>query len=207
MSRTQRNLLLAVALIAIVVLVGRHGNLFHSSSTTTTTAAATTTTTTTTTSSTTAATTTTTTATAATTCRGADFSGVNVGSQGAAGTGYDIMTLTKVTAGSCVVDGYPVLSFQDAKGTLETSLSVVHSTSFPAAPANAGAVAYTIADGGRVDVQFRYSDVPSGTETCPSVAQVNVQFVPGDTSVPVSFPYVISPCSSAQVGVSAFYPG
>ena len=160
MSRTLRNLLLAVALIAIVVLVGRHGNLFHSSSTTTTTAAATTTTTTTTTSSTTAATTTTTTATAATTCRGADFSGVNVGSQGAAGTGYDIMTLTKVTAGSCVVDGYPVLSFQDAKGTLETSLSVVHSTSFPAAPANAGAVAYTIADGGRVDVQFRYSDVP-----------------------------------------------
>ncbi len=204
MSRTLRNLILAVALIAIVVLVGRHSKLFHTNTTTSSTAPTSTVPATT---STTSASTTTSSVAQLTTCRGADFTGVNVGSQGAAGTGYDIMTLTKVSAGSCVVDGYPRLSFQDAKGAVETGLSLVDSTSFPAAPANAGAVAYTVADGGRVDVQFRYSDVPSGTQACPAVAQVDVQFVPGDTSVPVSFPYPISPCSSAQVGVSAFYPG
>ena len=119
-----------------------------------------------------------------TTCRGKDFTGENVGSQGAAGTGYDIMTLTKVTPGTCVVDGYPILSFQDTQGALETGLGFDDSTNFPA-PANAGATTYSVTDGSRVDVQF----------------------VLGDTSVPVRFPYPISPCASSPIGVSAFYPG
>ena len=184
MSRTLRNLILAVILVVIVVVVGRHGNLFHST-TTSTTAPPSTSTTVTPTTSTTGATTTTVPA-YTTTCRGKDFTGENVGSQGAAGTGYDIMTLTKVTPGTCVVDGYPILSFQDTQGALETGLGFDDSTNFPA-PANA--------------------DVAAANETCPTVAQVNVQFVLGDTSVPVRFPYPISPCASSPIGVSAFYPG
>lgn len=205
MSRTLRNLILAVILVVIVVLVERHGNLFHST-TTSTTAPPSTSTTVTPTTSTTGATTTTTVPAYTTTCRGKDFTGENVGSQGAAGTGYDIMTLTKVTPGTCVVDGYPILSFQDTQGALETGLGFDDSTNFPA-PANAGATTYSVTDGSRVDVQFRYGDVAAANETCPTVAQVNVQFVLGDTSVPVRFPYPISPCASSPIGVSAFYPG
>jgi len=117
------------------------------------------------------------------------------------------MTLTKVSGGTCVVNGYALLTFQGAHGVTESTLRVSDSTDFPSAPANVGATSYSVSDGGRIDVQFRYSDVPTGTAACPSVVQVDVQFVAGDTAVPVSFPYAITPCASTEVGVSAFYPG
>ena len=202
MSRVTRNLFLAIAIVIIGLAAGY--TIGHRSTTTTTTS--TTSTTSTTVSTPTSVPTSTTTAASLTTCRGADFTGTNVGSEGAAGTGYDNMTLPKVSGGTCVVDGYPIVSFMSAKGVVVTGLSVNDATNFPAGPANGAPSAHTVTTGGKVDVQLRYSDIPVGTATCPSVAQVNVQFIAGDTSVPVSFPYPISPCG-AQLAVSSLYPG
>jgi len=199
-SRSARNLLLAVALVVVGTVAGYAAG-HHTPSTTTTS-----TTTVATTSTSAPASTTTTTAPSLTTCRGSDFSGANVGSEGAAGTGYDIMSLTKVSTGSCVVDGYAIVSFLAAKGVVVTGLSVVDSTDFPAGPAHGAPGAHTVVTGGKVDLQLRYSDIPVGTTTCPTVAQVNVQMVAGDTSIPVSFPYPISPCGG-QLSLSPLYPG
>ncbi len=198
MNRVLRNLLIIVAVVVVVGL-GRHFSR-HSATTTTTSTTSTTST------STTVPTSTTTATVSATTCRGAEFTGTNLGSEGAAGTGYDTMTLLKDTAGTCVVDSYPLLTLQGAKGAVVSGVVVSGSTDFPTAPANAGVSAHTISDGEKLNVEFRYSDVPVGSETCPSVAQVDVQFVANDTTVPVSFPYPITLCTSAGVGVSAFYP-
>jgi hypothetical protein len=128
-----------------------------------------------------------------------------VGSEGAAGTGYDIMTLTKVSGNSCVVDGYPIVTLLDSTGNIKR-FTLNDSTNFPTVPANAAPVAHTVVVGQKIDVQLRYSDIGVGTEACASVSRVNLQFVAGDTAVPINFAYPISPCQSV-VEVSGFYPG
>lgn|GEM_PF-963463 len=201
MNRAVRAVLIVVVLV-VLVTVGRH--FIHANTPTTTTTTTSTSTTTSTPSSTSSPTTSTTTRASLTTCRGSQFTGVNVGSEGAAGTGYDTMTLTKVSSGSCVVDSYPLVTLQEAKGVVESNYKTTDSTNFPA-PANAGVTARTITVGQKISVQIRYSDVPVGTEACPEVVQVNLQFVPGDTSVPVVFPFPISPCVGEGISVSPFY--
>ena len=211
MRRTTRNLLLALLLVAIVVLTAGH-RLFQGAPTTTSTtsttvpAATSTSTPTSTPTSTSTSTSTTTTVGSLTSCRGSGFTGANIGSQGAAGTGYDTMVLTKVSAGSCVVDGYPLLTLQNAHGTVAAGFRFTDAAGFPGAPSGGTPSAHTVSAGEKIDVQFRYSDVPVGNEVCPSVGQVNLQFVPGDTSVPITFTYPLSPCASGGIGVSGFYP-
>jgi len=198
-SRSLRNLLLALLLVVIVIATaGRH--YWTTSSTTTTSTTTTSTTTTSVVSSSTS-----TTLANVTSCRGSQFTGVNVGSQGAAGTGYDTMTLTKVAGTSCVIDGYPLVTMQSAQGTVVSS-QIQDATDFPAGPASGAPVAHTIVVGQKIDVQLRYADQPVGTQVCPSVQHVDVQFVAGDASVPVTFAYPITVCGST-VSVSPFYPG
>ena len=204
MSRTARNFVLALVLVIVVVVAGY--GVHHRTTTTTTTTVATTTTTTTTTSTTTTVPTSTTTAPASlTTCRGSQFAGTNVGSQGAAGTGYDTMTLTKTSPGTCVVDGYPLITLLDAQGAPISGFSVAGATDLPA-PANGPPVALTISAGQRVGVELRYSDIPIGNAACPTVSQVDVRFVAGDQAVPVTFTYPIQPCEG-NLAVSPFYRG
>ena len=202
MSRTARNFVLALVLVIVVVVAGY--GIGHRSPTTTTTTTTTTTPPTTTTTAPHAPTTTT--PASLTTCRGSQFTGTNVGSQGAAGTGYDIMTLTKTSPGTCVVDGYPIVSLLNAKGAVITGFNVTGATDFPEGPAHGAPAAHTITTGQKVDVQIRYSDIPVGTAVCPSVSQVDVQFVTGDQTVPVIFTYPIQPCGG-DLAVSPFYPG
>ncbi len=204
MNRALRAVLIVVALV-VIVTAGRH--LFHRTTTTTTTTTTTSPPTTTTPSSpsTTSPTTSTTTAASLTTCRGTDFTGANLGSQGAAGTGYDTLTLTRISPGSCVVDSYPILTLESAKGAVVSNYATSDATNFPGA-ASGGAKMLTVSAGGKISLQIRYGDVPVGTEACPSVDQVNVQFVAGDTSVPVAFSFPISPCVGEGIAVSPFYP-
>ena len=201
MSRTARNLVLALVLVLVVIGagygIGRRG-------TTTTTTTSTTSPSTTTTTAPHAPTTTT--PASLTTCRGSQFTGTNVGSQGAAGTGYDTMTLTKTSPGTCVVDGYPIVTLLNAKGAVITGFNVTGATDFPEGPARGAPSAHTVATGQKVDVQLRYSDIPVGNATCPSVSQVDLQFVTGDQTVPISFTYPIEPCEG-NLAVSPFYPG
>lgn len=206
MSRVARNFVLALVLVVVAVVVGSRIGHHRTSTPTTSTIVTTTTSTTVTTTTTTVPTSTTTVPASLTTCRGSQFTGTNVGSEGAAGTGYDIMTLTKTSPGSCVVDGYPIVSFLGAKGVVITGLSVRDAIDFPIGAAQGPPRAHTIAAGQKVGLQVRYADIPVGTATCPSVTQINVQFVAGDQSVPVNIVYPIAPCGGA-LAVSAFYRG
>lgn len=201
MRRSQRYLILAIVLVVAAFTVGRYIIQRPSTATTTITTTASSTSTTT---STTPASSTTTSLASLTTCRGSQFTGTNVGSQGAAGTGYDIMSLTKVSGNSCVVHGYPIVSLFSSKGAL-TGFTLSNSINFPSVPANAAPVAHTVVAGQKIDVQLRYSDIGSGTQACASVSKVNVQFVAGDSPVIVNFAFPISPCESL-IGVSGFYP-
>lgn len=203
MRRSLRNLILAVLLVVVGLTVGRvyaHRTVTTTTTTTTTTTVPATSSTTTTTPS----SSTTSTPASLTTCRGSQFTGSNVGSQGATGTGYDVMTLTKVSGGPCVVDGYPLVTLLNAQGALR-GMTMSNSTNFPTPLANVAPVAHRVLTGQQVDVQLRYFDVPSGTQACVSVSQVNLQFVAGDTPVRVDFAYPIAPCPGT-VGVSGFYP-
>lgn len=205
MNRALRAVLIVVVLV-VVVTVGRH--VFHKTTTATSTSTTTSPTSTTTTpsnTSTSAPTTSTTTAASLTTCRGTDFSGANLGSQGAAGTGYDTMTLTRITPGSCVVDSYPIITLESAKGVVVSNYATSDATNFPGA-ANGGAKMHTVNAGQKISLQVRYRDEPVGTEACTNIAQVNVQFVAGDTSVPIAFPFPITPCLGEGIAVSPFYP-
>ena len=201
MRRSQRNLILAVLLVVVALTVGRYivQRPVTSSTSSTTIAAPSTSTTTT-----SPPSTTTTTAASLTTCRGSQFTGANIGSQGAAGTGYDVMSLTKVSGNSCVIDGYPIVTLFNSKGAL-TGFTLSNSTNFLSAPANAAPAAHTVLTGQKIEVQLRYADIAVGTQACASVSRANVQFVAGDTPVSVTFAYPISPCQS-PIGVSGFYP-
>ena len=210
MRRSLRNLILALLLVVVGLTLGRFYS-HHSTptslpttSTSTTSLAPTTSVPTSSVPTTTAPTTSTTRVSSLTTCRGSQFTGVNVGSQGAAGTAYDVMTLTKVAGSPCTVDGYPLLTLLDDKGVV-TGVAVSASTEFSTAPANAVPVAHTIVTGQKVDIQLRYFDVASGSQACANVSRVSVQFVAGDTPVVVPFAFPIAPCQGA-VGVSGFYP-
>jgi hypothetical protein len=198
--RSQRNLIWAVGLVVVALIVGRYFVQHPSTTTTITTTASSTSTT----STTTTQPSSTTTVASLTTCRGSQFTGVNVGSEGAAGTGYDIMTLTKVSGNSCVVDGYPIVTLLNSTGAIKR-FTLNDSTNFPTVPANAAPVAHNVVVGQKIDIQLRYSDIGAGTEACASVSKVSVQFVAGDTAVPVNFAYPISPCGNV-VDVSGFYP-
>ena len=201
MSRTLRTALIAVAVV-VAFTAGRE--LSHHTTTTTSTTSTSTTSTSTTTS--TIPSNTTTSTASLTTCRGSQFTGANLGSQGAAGTGYDVMTLTNTGAVSCVIDGYPLVTLQEAKGVVESVSKMSDSTDFPASPANLPPSSHTVGVGQQVSIELRYSDVPVGVETCPAIVQVSVRFIDNDTSVPVAFPYPISPCVLEGIAVSPFYP-
>ena len=205
MRRSLRNLLLALLLVVVGLALGRfyshHGTPTSppTTSTSTTSVAPTSSVPTT-----TSPTTSTTRVSSLTTCRGSQFTGANVGSQGAAGTAYDVMTLTKVAGSPCTVDGYPLLTLSNDKGVVR-GISVSASTEFSTPPANVSPVAHTIVTGQKVDIQLRYFDVASGSQACANVSRVSVQFVAGDTPVVVPFAFPISPCQGA-VGFSGFYP-
>ncbi len=203
MSRTLRTALIA---IAVVVAFTEGRELSHHTTTTTSTTSTTTTSTTSTTTTSTIPSNTTTSTASLTTCRGSQFSGANVGSQGAVGTGYDVMTLTNTAAGSCVIDGYPLVTLQEAHGVVESVSKMSDSTNFPSSPANLPPSPHTIGVGQQISIELRYSDVPVGVETCPAIVQVSVRFIQNDTSVPVTFPNPISPCVLEGIAVSPLYP-
>jgi len=197
MSRGFKSVLLFVAFAAIVVL-SRHA--LHTSSTanSTTTAASAT--------SSIPATST----TLATTCQGNDFSGVFVQGEGAAGTITDSITLTKKTAGTCVVDGYPLITLQDNQGGLVKSTPIELSPSnqviqFPDPLANKVPAALTVTQGTSVTFSFGYSDVQTGNTACPNVGSLSVQFAAGGSTVSVTPQYALQPCNNATLWISPFY--
>ena len=154
--------------------------------------------------------TTTTTTALATTCRGADFTGAFVQGQGAAGTIYAGVKLTKTTAGSCTLKGWPLLTLQDKDGAVLTITQVnqpssTSSVQFAEAKANEAPSLVTMNQKSTVQFSFAYSDVTTGTTACVNATTMNVRFTRNDTSIVVTPQFPLQPCNNGTMWVSPFY--
>ena len=152
----------------------------------------------------------TTTTAGGTTCRGSDFHGIFNQGQGAAGTIYASITLTKSTAGSCTLKGWPILTLQDRTGSvLPTNTvdlpSAASAIQFPNAKANASPSMLTLTDGSSTTFSLAYSDVPVGVETCGSATSIAVEVAKAGSSVAITPAYPQQPCNHGTVWVSPFY--
>ena len=194
MRRGLISLAIFIAFVAIYTL-GRHG--FGTSTTTTTTT-------------TTSTTVVTTTTLASTACKANDFTGAYNEGQGAAGTIEASMTLTKSTAGSCTLKGWPLMTLQDRLGAVLASNlidvpSASNSRQFTVVKANAAPKMLTLNQNATTNFSLAYSDVPTGATACESAVTLSIQFVASGPAINVTPPYPVQPCNSGQIWVSPFY--
>jgi hypothetical protein len=187
-----------VAFVAIFTL-SRHA--IDSSTTTTTTTAKIATTTSSTTS----------TTLASANCNASDFTGTYNEGEGAAGTVYASVTLTKTTAGTCTLKGWPILTLQDRLGALlkSTGIDVPSAASgfqfATPSQANAAPTTLTLSADKTATFSLAYSDVQSGTTACESAVTISVQFAPGGAAITVTPTYVVQPCNNGEIWLSPFY--
>ena len=155
--------------------------------------------------------TTTTTIAAASDCVASDFSGAYNEGEGAAGTIYASVTLTKTTSGTCTLEGWPILTLSDRLGAVlkSTGVEVPSAASgfqfLTPTQANAAPKTLTLSMNGTTTFSLAYSDVQSGTAACESAVTVSVQFVAGGASIPVTPQYAVQPCDAGQIWLSPFY--
>lgn len=200
----RRGLTSVAIFVAFIVIITLSRHVIDQTSSTTTTTVATTTTTAVTSS------TTTTVATAATTCQGSSFTGVYNEGEGAAGTVYASVTLTKHTAGTCSVKGWPILTLSDKTGAVLPSSAVDESGTdnaiqFLSAKANEPPTTMSLANGSVTIFSIAYSSVPTANTVCDNAVTVSVQFAAGGSSVPVTPAYTVQPCDNGKIWVSPFY--
>jgi hypothetical protein len=146
----------------------------------------------------------------ATTCQGSDFSGVFNQGQGAAGTIYASITLTKTSLGQCTIKGWPTLTLQDRTGAVLPSSSVDLPTvnspiQFSDPKANQAPALVTLHQGSTTTFSLAFSNVPVGNETCGAATTISVTVKKGKSSVPVTPDYPQAPCNHGSVWVSPFY--
>ena len=193
MSRALKSLGLFLAFVVILTL-SRHA--IHSSTSTTSTSSP--------------SSSTTSTIVGVSTCSARDFHGVYNAGQGAIGTVYASVTLTKDAGPTCTLKGWPLLTLQDRTGAvLPSSTSDLPTTNspiqFPDVPANHAPTTLTLKNGDSVNFDMAYSSVPTGTQTCPSVETLSVQLVKGGSVVAITPAYPPQPCNQGAIWVSPFF--
>lgn len=198
MSRALKSLALFAAFVVIITL-SRHEIDLGSTTTTTTSTTSTTTTTS-----------VTTTLPLASTCVGGDFKGVYNEGEGAAGTISASITLTKITAGTCTLKGWPLLTLQDTTGAVLTSSTIDEEPgdapiTFSPAQANKTPTWLNVSANATVDFALAYSDVPTTTAACPSARTISVQVAKNGTTAIVTPGAAIMPCNQGTIWVSPFY--
>jgi hypothetical protein len=186
---------------AAIFTLSRH----HTATTTTTTSVAHVTTTT---GPTNTSTTTSTLAEAA--CQGSSFSGVYNEGQGAAGTVYASVTLTKTSPGTCGESGWPIVALQDKSGallpvTLVDVPSSGNTLQFATAKANRPPTQLLLHQGSVTTFSLAYSSVTTANTECDNALTLNIQFTTGGSAVPVTAPYAVQPCDNGKIWVSPFY--
>jgi hypothetical protein len=155
-------------------------------------------------------TTTTTTVASAATCAASDFSGVFNEGEGAAGTIYASVTLTKNSGATCSLKGWPILTLQDKTGAVLPVSLVDESGSdsaiqFPAAKADAAPSQLSLANGSSTNFSLAYSDVPTAKTQCDNAVTISVQFIIDGATVTVTPAYSVQPCDNGKIWVSPFY--
>ena len=194
MSRALKSLGLFFAFVVIFTL-SRHA--IHSTTTTTSTSLA-------------PASTTTSAPSGTPACSARDFRGVYNPAQGAMGTVYASVTLTKDAGPTCTLKGWPALTLQDRTGAVLPSttndLPTTNSPiTFPDAPANRAPATLTLTNGKTANFDLAYSNVPSGAESCPSVVTLSIQLVKNGSVVVVTPAYPPQPCNQGTIWVSPFF--
>ena len=188
--------------VAFVVIITLSRHVIDSTSGTTTSTLHTTTTI--------SAATTTTSASAAPTCQGNAFTGLFNEGEGAAGTISASVTLTKHSAGSCSVKGWPILTLQDKTGAV-LPLNLVdqsgtnNAIQFSTAKANLAPTLLTLANGSVTNFSLAYSSVSTANTVCDNAVTISVQFATGGASLPVTPAYPIQPCDNGKIWISPFY--
>jgi hypothetical protein len=193
----------AIFVAFVVILTLSRHIIDPTSSSTTTTAVARTTTTV-------ATVTTTTTATSAAACPASAFTGVFNEGEGAAGTIYASVTLTKNAPGTCSIKGWPILTLQDKDGAVLPLTLVDESGSnsaiqFPAGKANDPPSPLALANGSVTNFSLAYSDVSTANTSCDNAVTISVQFATDGATVPVTPAYPVQPCDNGKIWVSPFY--
>ncbi len=133
-------------------------------------------------------------------CQPTGLTGTVVGTQGAAGTIEVTVELKNTSTSSCALEGYPGLQLVSAGGT-QLPTSVVRGGSysfsdFPPSPLTlaAGAVAY---------FNLGYSDVGSGTGSCPPASSMWV--TPPDDVEHLVVAQSITACNGGTITVSPVF--
>lgn len=143
-------------------------------------------------------------------CQGSAFTGLFNQGQGAAGTISASVTLTKHTAGTCSIKGWPILTLQDKTGAV-LPLSLVDQTGtnnaiqFSPAKANRAPTQLTLTNGSVTNFSLAYSSVPTANTVCDNAVTISVQFAAGGASVPVTPAYPVQPCDNGKIWISPFY--
>jgi hypothetical protein len=153
---------------------------------------------------------TTTSTVAAASCQGSSFNGVYNEGEGAAGTIYASVTLTKTSPGTCTETGWPILTLQNKSGALlPVNLvnvpSAGNSLQFSAAKANQPPAQVILHQGSVTNFSLAYSSVETANSVCDNALTVNIQFATGGSAVPVTAPYAVQPCDNGKIWVSPFY--
>ncbi len=199
----RRGLTSLAIFLAFVVIITLSRHVIDSTSTTTTTRASVTTTTV-------SRSTTTTSLHATPICSASDFSGVYNEGEGAAGTIYASVTLTKLSAGTCSVKGWPILTLQDKSGAV-LPLALVDQTGtnnaiqFSGTKANGPPTLLTLTNGAVTNFSLAYSSVQTANTVCDNAVTISVQFAAGAASLPVTPAYAVQPCDNGKIWVSPFY--
>jgi hypothetical protein len=201
----RRGLTSLAIFLAFVVIITLSRHVIDTTSTTTTTGVPVTTTTVS-----SATTTTTTSIVTASTCQGSAFSGLYNEGEGAAGTIYASVTLTKHTAGTCSVKGWPILTLQDKTGavlplTLVDESGSNNAIQFSSAKANEAPAQLTLTSGSETNFSLAYSSVSTAHTVCDNAVTISVQFATGGASVPVTPAYTVQPCDNGKIWISPFY--
>jgi hypothetical protein len=199
----RRGLISVAIFVAFVVILTLSRHVIDTTSSTTTTTGVPVTTTS-------VAPVTTTTIVSAATCQGSDFTGTFNEGEGAAGTVYASVTLTKHTAGTCSVKGWPILTLQDKTGavlplTLVDETGTNNAIQFPSAKANESPSALTFSNGSVTNFSLAYSSVQTANTVCDNAVTISVQFVADGATVPVTPAYPVQPCDNGKIWVSPFY--
>jgi hypothetical protein len=199
----RRGLTSLAIFLAFVVIITLSRHVIDPTSSTTTTGVPVTTTTA-------ISSTTTTSVAAAATCQGSAFTGVFNEGEGAAGTVYASVTLTKRTGGSCSVKGWPILTLSDKTGAvlpinLVDQSGTNNPIQFSGTKANEAPAPVTLANGSVTNFSLAYSSVSTANTVCDNAVTISVQFATGGSSVPVTPAYPVQPCDNGKIWLSPFY--
>jgi hypothetical protein len=143
-------------------------------------------------------------------CQGSSFNGVYNEGEGAAGTVYASVTLTKTSPGTCAETGWPILTLQNKSGAIlpvnQVNVpSAGNALQFSTAKANRPPTQLILHQGSVTNFSLAYSSVSTANTVCDNALTLNIQFATGGSAVPVTAPYAVQPCDNGKIWVSPFY--